>query len=127
MTGSPYEQLTDKQRAFVDAYCGPAGCNASEAAKRAGYSEKTAYSIGAENLKKPEIQARVRELLDAWAMPAEGVLAELTEIASAEWKEFVEILSWDDDGKPLKVKMDLSGKVKSLELLGKHHQLFSDN
>lgn len=31
-------------------------CNATQAAIRAGYSEKTAYSIGDENLKKPEIK-----------------------------------------------------------------------
>ena len=36
--------------------------NASQAATRAGYSKKTAHSIGAENLKKPAILARVREL-----------------------------------------------------------------
>lgn len=124
--------LTTKQEAFVLAYIGGDDhgrhkFNATWAAKRAGYSEKTAYSIGSELLKKPDVIARVRALLEAWAMPAEGVLAELTEIASAGWKDFVEILTWDDDGKPLKVKMDLGSKVKSLELLGKHHQLFSDN
>ena len=43
--------LTDKQRAFVSQYliC----WNASEAARRAGYSVKSAYSIGSENLTKP--------------------------------------------------------------------------
>ena len=30
--------------------------NATQAAIRAGYSKRTAYSIGNENLKKPEIQ-----------------------------------------------------------------------
>lgn len=126
------KKLNPKQEAFVLAYIGGDDhgrhkFNATWAAKRAGYSEKTAYSIGSELLKKPDIVARVQDLLTAWAMPAQGVLAELTEIASAEWKEFVEILTWDDAGKPLKVKMDLGSKVKSLELLGKHHQLFSDN
>ena len=45
--------LTPKQKAFADYYieCG----NATEAAKKAGYSEKTAYAIGNENLNKPEI------------------------------------------------------------------------
>jgi len=46
--------LTNKQRLFVAAYL---DClNATEAARRAGYSAKTAYSIGWENLKKPEIK-----------------------------------------------------------------------
>lgn len=124
--------LNTRQEAFVLAYIGGDDrgrhkFNATWAAKHAGYSEKTAYSIGPELLKKPEIAARVKELLAAWAMPAEAVLSELTDVASAEWREFVEILSWDDNGNPLRVKMDLGSKVKSLELLGKHHQLFSDN
>lgn len=38
------------------------GKSATKAAKDAGYSSKTAYSIGHENLKKPEIQARIQEL-----------------------------------------------------------------
>lgn len=47
------EGLTPKQKAFADYYieCG----NATEAAKRAGYSEKTAYRTGADNLKNPQI------------------------------------------------------------------------
>ena len=43
-------RLTDKQKRFVEEYL--VDLNATEAAKRAGYSEKTAYSIGFENLKK---------------------------------------------------------------------------
>ena len=34
--------------------------NATQAAIRAGYSERTAYSIGHENLRKPEIQKAIR-------------------------------------------------------------------
>lgn len=45
--------LTPKQTAFVEEYL--KDLNATQAAIRAGYSEKTAYSIGQENLKKPEI------------------------------------------------------------------------
>lgn len=36
-------------------------CNATEAAKLAGYSSKTAYSIGEENLKKPEIKKAIQD------------------------------------------------------------------
>ncbi len=45
--------LTPKQLAFADYYieCG----NATEAAIKAGYSQKTARSIGSENLSKPDI------------------------------------------------------------------------
>ena len=51
--------LTPKQKAFANYYieCG----NASEAARKAGYSPKTAGAIGEENLKKPEISAYIDE------------------------------------------------------------------
>lgn len=39
--------------------------NAADAAIKAGYSPDSAYSIGYENLRKPQIQARITELLDA--------------------------------------------------------------
>jgi phage terminase small subunit len=51
--------LTDKQERFCDEYL--IDLNATQAAIRAGYSEKTAHSIGNENLIKPEIQERIRE------------------------------------------------------------------
>ena len=46
--------LTPKQQRFVEEYL--IDLNATQAAIRASYSEKTAYSVGHENLKKPEIQ-----------------------------------------------------------------------
>lgn len=38
--------------------------NAADAAIKAGYSPDSAYSIGYENLRKPQIQSRITELLD---------------------------------------------------------------
>lgn len=51
--------LTPKQKAFADEYlkCG----NAAEAARNAGYSERTAAVIGNENLKKPNVLAYIAE------------------------------------------------------------------
>ena len=54
--------LTPKQQAFADYYLETG--NATESAKRAGYSEKTAYAIGNENLNKPEISAYIEERLN---------------------------------------------------------------
>ena len=51
--------LTDKQARFVDEYL--VDLNATQAAIRAGYSEKTAGQIGEQNLKKLEIQKAIRE------------------------------------------------------------------
>lgn len=51
--------LTPKQQRFVDAYLiNPV---ATQAAIEAGYSEKTAYSIGCENLSKPEIKKAIEK------------------------------------------------------------------
>jgi phage terminase small subunit len=50
--------LTLKQKRFVQEYC--VDFNATQAAIRAGYSPSTAYSIGSENLRKPEIKAAVQ-------------------------------------------------------------------
>ena len=54
--------LTPKQQAFADYYLETG--NATEAAKRAGYSESTAQQIGSENLSKPLISAYIQERLD---------------------------------------------------------------
>lgn len=57
--------LTPKQAKFVAEYAKDA--NATQAAIRAGYSERTAYSIGFENLRKPEIVAAL-EVVNATAL-----------------------------------------------------------
>ena len=51
--------LTPKQKAFADEYirCG----NATEAARKAGYSEKTARQIATENLTKPAISEYIAQ------------------------------------------------------------------
>ena len=48
--------LTAKQKAFIEAYTG----NATEAAKIAGYSEATAYSIGQRLLKQHDVATTIR-------------------------------------------------------------------
>jgi phage terminase small subunit len=50
--------LTSKQQRFVEEYC--VDLNATQAAIRAGYSPKTAYAIGSENLTKPEVRAALQ-------------------------------------------------------------------
>lgn len=53
------DKLTPKQKAFADYYIQSG--NAAEAARKAGYSEKTARFAGAENLTKANIQAYMSE------------------------------------------------------------------
>ena len=52
--------MTDKQRRFCEEYL--VDLNATQAAIRAGYSGKTARSVGNENLTKPDIQKYLSEL-----------------------------------------------------------------
>lgn len=53
--------LTHKERGFCIEYCRN-GNNATQAAIKAGYSQKTAGIIGFENLRKPKIAAEVQRL-----------------------------------------------------------------
>ena len=54
--------LTDQQKAFADFFIETG--NATEAAKLAGYSEKTAYSQGGRLLKHVEVSAYIKERMD---------------------------------------------------------------
>lgn len=59
MTASRGLKLTAKQERFVEEYL--VDLNATQAAIRAGYSEKTAQQIGTENLSKPVIADAVAQ------------------------------------------------------------------
>lgn len=61
--------MNDKQRRFTQEYL--IDLNATQAAIRAGYSEKTAYSQGHDLLKKPEIQNAVTDGMAELAERAE--------------------------------------------------------
>lgn len=53
--------MTPRQKKFCEYYIQSG--NAAEAARKAGYSEKTARNIGQENLTKPDIQAYIRQII----------------------------------------------------------------
>jgi phage terminase small subunit len=88
------KQLTVKQRKFADLYVGSCNLNATRAAIAAGYSEKTAYSIGHENLRKPEIRFYIEKRLSEITLSRNEVLMRLTRIASGSVEDLL-----DDDGK----------------------------
>ena len=70
--------------------------NATEAAKRAGYSEKTAYSIGFENLRKPDIQEAIQIAMaqreKRTAITQDRVLQELARVAFANGTDFARVV-----------------------------------
>lgn len=116
--------LTNKQIAFVVAYIGEARFNATRAAEIAGYSK--ARQSGSETLSNPVVAARIADELKARSITGDGVLAELTDIATADWREFVHIKTNPKTGATIEVSMDLGAKVKSLEILAKAHGLLTD-
>lgn len=84
--------LTGKQKRFADEYL--VDLNATQAAIRAGYSQRTAYSIGDENLRKPEIktyiQKRQKQLQEKTGITQERVLAELEKIGFSRITDYLE-------------------------------------
>lgn len=86
-------KLTEKQKRFVAEYL--VDLNATQAAIRAGYSEKTASVIGCENLTKPnvlaEIAKRQEKLRNKLEITQERVLDEIAGIAFANASDFVTV------------------------------------
>lgn len=85
------QKLTAKQRRFVDEYL--VDLNATQAAIRAGYSRKTAYSIGPENLKKPQVQQAVSAAVGKRAakieLTADMVLDELRKLGFSNMRDYM--------------------------------------
>ena len=82
--------LTKKQRVFIDEYL---KCfNATEAARRAGYSDATAYAIGWENLRKPEIKAEIDARLDEVHMSANEALKLTADLARIDIGVFFKVV-----------------------------------
>lgn len=79
-------KLTPKQEAFVAEYL--VDLNATQAAKRAGYSAKTARQAGAENLSKPAVADAIAKAkmarLSRVEINGDDVLARLDQIAHAD-------------------------------------------
>ena len=84
-------KLTVKQQKFCDEYIKSG--NATEAALKAGYRSRTAYSIGNENLKKPElkkyIEEKIKEIESAKLATAQEILEYLTSVMRGEQTETV--------------------------------------
>jgi phage terminase small subunit len=118
------KRLTAKQLRFIAAYLGEAKGNGTAAARIAGYkdAQQSAYDVKT-NL---EVRAAIDAQLTAETLSAAEVLHHLTDVGMAEWHEFVEVIVNPRTGKTMKVRMDLTNKVKALELLGKFHKLFTD-
>ena len=136
--------LTPKQQRFVEEYL--IDLNATQAAIRAGYSEKTAKVIAAQNLSKLNVQEAIEEAQSKRAeqtqIDAAYVLRRLVEIDQMDvldimddqmkirpvnewpkvWRQYVVNLENLElsDGEGCFKKIKWPDKVKNLELLGRH-------
>jgi phage terminase small subunit len=88
-------KLTDKQKKFVEEYL--IDLNATQAATRAGYSKKTAYSMGQRLLKNVEIQAKIQNAMDKRSHRTEitqdWVLEELRRIAASNGAMYAKVVT----------------------------------
>ena len=139
--------MTKKQKRFVEEYL--IDLNATQAAIRAGYSPETAGSIGAENLKKPEIKSRIDKAMAERSrrtgINQDRVLQELARIGFAKITDVVDpetaeirTDASDDDLaciQSIKIKPNEFGTEREVKLydkksalvdLGKHLGLFKD-
>lgn len=127
---------TEKKGRFVEEY--PIDLNATQAAIRAGYSEKTAYSQGQRLLKDVEVSAAIQNALsersERTQIDADYVLNTIKD--TIERCRQAEVVV-DRSGENVMVetptgelapayKFDSSGVLKGCELLGKHLKLFTE-
>lgn len=121
--------MTPKQERFCQEYV--KDYHATNAAIRAGYSKKSAYSIGSENLNKPEIHTCIVELgqtsAEELGFTKRRILLKLWDVVE---KSFEGAPKTDKDGQPVVVTLEgktitvydwsPSGTTKALELFMKH-------
>lgn len=125
-------KLTAKQKLFCDEYI--ISLNATQAAIKAGYAEKTAYAIGAENLKKPKIQSYISERMEqkesSLIATQDEVLQYLTSVLRGESQTIDTVLVGMGDGyqevQEVKKKPSEKDRLKAAELLGKRYGLYTD-
>lgn len=114
--------LRPKQQRFVEEYL--KDLNATQAAIRAGYSERTARQMAAENLAKPDIasaiQAKRAEISERVGRTVADVLADIGRVK----EDAMQPVTDPDTG--VQAMLDHKAALKALELEGKHLGAFED-
>ncbi|MED4083880.1 terminase small subunit [Halalkalibacterium halodurans] len=121
-------KMTEKQKRFADYYIETA--NASEAARRAGYSEKTAHRIGQENMQKPVIRDYIEEKMaqkDKERIASQDeILQFLTSVMRGRVQETIPLGLGMGEQKLVKKELDGKDRLRAAELLGKRHAMWTD-
>lgn len=126
------KKMTAKQRRFCDEYL--IDLNATQAAIRAGYSKKTACSIGNENLMKPEIKRYIDERMaekdKELIADQDEVLKYLTSVLRGKSRSSVVVVESTGDfcseAREMEKAPDEKERLKAAELLGKRYGLYTD-
>lgn len=126
------KKMTAKQKRFCDEYL--IDLNVTQAAIRAGYSKRTAYAIGQENLKKPMlkeyIEKRMAEKEAALVADQTEVMKYLTSVLRGQSQSEVVVVEGVGEGcseaRTMQKAPDEKERLKAAELLGKAHMLFTD-
>lgn len=120
--------MNEKQKRFCDEYL--IDCNATQAAIRAGYSPKTAYAIGEQNLKKLELKAYIDEQLEQLhnkkTADAKEVLEYLTAVMRGEHTEQVLRLAGNGVQEISDINVSTKDRIKAAEMLAKRYGLLVD-
>lgn len=115
-------ELTPKQKKFADNYIESG--NATQSAIKAGYSSKTAKSVGSENLTKPDIKSyiekKMKEVESHKIMDAKEAMELLTRIARGEEKETVIVGTADGLASTTK-EADLKTRINATKELLKRY------
>ena len=125
-------KLNARQKAFCEYYV--ATGNATDAAIKAGYSKRTAKSIGQRLLTFVDIKKYIDELMQKLESEriasAEEVLQILTSTMRGEIQEEVIVVEGEGDGissaRIMKKQVSAKERIKAAELLGKRYALFTD-
>lgn len=129
-SGEIVAKLTAKQQRFVDEYL--IDLNATQAAIRAGYAKKTAFTIGSENLRKPYIKSyietRMAEKEAALIADQDEVLKYLTSVMRGQSRASVVVVEnigdYMSQAREMEKSPDEKERLKAAELLGKRYGLF---
>lgn len=125
-------KLTAKQQRFCDEYL--IDLNATAAAIRAGYSEKTAYRTGADNLRKPQIKKyidqRMAEKEAELIADQDEVLRYLTSVLRGESQSTEIVVEGIGEGcseaRMVQKEPSEKDRLKAAELLGKRYGIYTD-
>jgi phage terminase small subunit len=125
-------KMTPKQKRFCDEYL--IDLNATQAAIRAGYSKKTAYAIGIENLKKLELKNYIEERMaqkeSELIADQDEVLRYLTSVLRGKTQSEIVVVEGTGDGcseaRAMQKAPDEKERLKAAELLGKRYGLYTE-